>query len=82
MKIVQKIVVAFVFILWSANVAAFDVEGISYEVLSESERTACVARQMVPDQLVGDIKILSKVGRQAHARLIYPEWEETACQMK
>jgi hypothetical protein len=46
MKIVQKIVVAFVFILWSANVAAFDVEGISYEVLSESERTACVARQM------------------------------------
>lgn len=53
MKIVQKIVVAFVFILWSANDAAFDVEGISYEVLSESERTACVARQMVPDQLVG-----------------------------
>ena len=29
------------------------IEGISYEVLSESERTACVARQMVPDQLVG-----------------------------
>ena len=61
MTTVQKIYIAFVFILWSATVAAFDVEGISYDVLSESARTACVARQMVPGQLVGDIKILSKV---------------------
>ena len=47
--------------LWSMNVMAFDVDGISYDVLSISDKTVCVARQTATDQLVGDVVIPSQV---------------------
>ena len=43
--------------VWSVDVDAFVVDGISYDVLSESDRTVCVARQKVTDLLTGDVRI-------------------------
>ena len=44
---------------WSVNVMAFEVEGINYEVLSEGDKSAFVARQSA--NLEGEIQIPSQV---------------------
>ena len=64
MKDIQKIFVLFISMTWSMNVAAFDIDGISYDILSESDKTACVARQIETDKLVGDVRIASKVSHK------------------
>lgn len=45
--------------LWSMNVMAFEVDGISYDVLSESDKTAFVAHQS--KDIAGDVQIPSQV---------------------
>ena len=52
-------ILTFFSIVWSMNVMAFEVDGIKYEVSSESDKTVCVARQSV--NLEGDIQIPSQV---------------------
>ena len=47
--------------MWSLNVSAFDIDGISYEILSNLDRTVCVAQQTAIDQVVGHVKIPSSV---------------------
>ena len=61
MKSIRRFIFAFLLMMWGLNGSAFDYEGISYDVLSESNKTACVARQTATDQLVGDVVIPSKV---------------------
>ncbi len=43
---------------------AFDVDGISYDILSQSERTACVGRQTDTERVVGDVVIPRQVEYQ------------------
>ena len=45
--------------LWSMNVMAFEVDGISYDVLSESDKTAFVAHQS--KDIAGDVQIPCQV---------------------
>lgn len=59
MKQFHFLFLTFFSIVWSMNVMAFEVDGISYEVLSESDKTAFVTRQSA--NLEGDIQILSQV---------------------
>lgn len=61
MKSIRRFIFAFLLMMWGMNGSAFDYEGISYDVLSESNKTACVARQTATDQIVGDVVIPSKV---------------------
>ena len=59
MKQFHFLFLTFFSIVWSMNMMAFEVDGISYEVLSESDKTAFVTRQSA--NLEGDIQILSQV---------------------
>ncbi len=43
---------------------AFDVDGICYDILSQSERTACVGRQTDTERVVGDVVIPRQVEYQ------------------
>ena len=52
-----KFIIPLIFIVWNTNVLAFDIEGIKYSILSESEGTVCVVSQTATDQLVGEIQI-------------------------
>lgn len=61
MKCIRKIIFAFMLMMWGMNGSAFDYEGISYDVLSNDDKTVCVARQIATDQLVGDVVIPSQV---------------------
>ena len=61
MKSIRRFIFAFLLMMWGMNGSAFDYEGISYDVLSKSDKTACVARQLDTDQIVGDVVIPSKV---------------------
>ena len=59
MKRFHFLFLTFFSIVWSMNMMAFEVDGISYEVLSESDKTAFVTRQSA--NLEGDIQIPSQV---------------------
>ena len=61
MKCIRRFLIAFLLIIWSMNGSAFDYEGISYDVLSNDDKTVCVARQIATDQLVGNVVIPSQV---------------------
>lgn len=59
MKQLYFIFLTFFSLVWSMNVMAFKVDGINYDVLSESDKTVCVARQS--KDIAGDIQIPSQV---------------------
>ena len=59
MKRFHLYLLSFFSTMWSMNVMAFEVDGINYEVLSESEKTAYVTRQ--PVDFEGDMQISSQV---------------------
>jgi hypothetical protein len=46
----------------TSNAQSFDYKGITYEVLSKNNKTACVARQVATDQIKGDVQIPCEVG--------------------
>ena len=61
MNNIQRIMLAIFPILWAMSALAFDIDGISYQVLSETNKTACVARQTATNQLVGNVVIPRQV---------------------
>ena len=61
MECIRRFIFAFLLMMWGVNGSAFDFESISYDVLSEDDKTVCVARQTATDQIVGDVVIPSQV---------------------
>jgi len=59
MECIRRFLFAFLLIMWSMNGSAFDYEGIIYDVLSESDKTALVARQSM--DMTGDVQIPNQV---------------------
>lgn len=59
MKHLYLFILIFFSLVWSVNVMAFEVDGINYDVLSESDKTAYVAHQA--KDIAGDVQILSQV---------------------
>lgn len=59
MKRFHFLFLTFFSIVWSMNVMAFEVDGISYDVLSESDKTAFVAHQS--KDIAGDVQIPCQV---------------------
>ena len=66
MKNVLRLMLAFFLILWAMSASAFDIDGISYQVLSETNKTVCIARQIATNQLVGNVVIPGQVSYEGN----------------
>ena len=81
MDCIRRFLFAFLLMMWGMNGSAFDYEGISYDVLPNSNKTVCVARQTATNQLVGDVVIPSKVksGSTVYTVIEISGWAFSSC---
>ena len=81
MEYIRRFIFAFFLMMWGMNGSAFEYEGISYDVLSEDDKTVCVARQTATDQIVGDVVIPSQVkyGETVYSVTEISAWAFSGC---